>query len=196
MGSDHFLVLIIAPTASACRLAWPNNYSNVMFYAHQSTQDINPCSVASMEGHCLECWPNIDDTLDECPVLADMSAINLLQSSPWTEKMSSKFVSRWIRLESSCHPMNKGRVHCTPYNHRLPIAYTEHCAACSDQTQTACVYPNADSSPSKHEDSTQSCFNVGQAPLAVGQYWNSIGSNARVCWTPHRCLSTPTPPPP
>ena len=30
----------------------------------------------------------------------------------------------------------------------------------------------------------------------VGQYWNSIGSNARVCWAPHRCLSTPTPPPP
>ena len=48
--------------------------------------------------------------------------------------------------------------------------YTEHCAACSDQTQTARVYQNADSSPSKHEDSTQCCFNVGPAPLAVGQY--------------------------
>ena len=58
------------------------------------------------------------------------------------------------------------------------------------------VYQNADSSPSKHEDSTQCCFNVGPAPLAMGQYWNSIGSNARVCWAPHRCLSTPTPPPP
>ena len=48
--------------------------------------------------------------------------------------------------------------------------YTEHCAACSDQTQTARVYQNADSSPSKHEDTTQCCFNAGPAPLAVGQY--------------------------
>ena len=53
--------------------------------------------------------------------------------------------------------------------------YTEHCAACSDQTQTARVYQNADSSPSKHEDSTQCCFNVGPAPLAVGQYWTALG---------------------
>ena len=48
--------------------------------------------------------------------------------------------------------------------------YTDHCAACSDQTQTARAYQNADSSPSKHEDSTQCCFNAGPAPLAVGQY--------------------------
>ena len=27
-----------------------------------------------------------------------------------------------------------------------------------------------------------------------GQNWNSIGSNPRVCWAPHRCLSTPTSP--
>ena len=52
----------------------------------------------------------------------------------------------------------------------LPINYTEHCAACSNQTQTAPVYQNADSSPSKHEDLTRCCFNVGPAPLAVGQY--------------------------
>ena len=71
---------------------------------------------------------------------------------------------------------------------------TEHCAACSNQTQMARVYPNADSSLRKHEDLTQCCFNVGPAPLAVGQYWNSIGSNTRVRWAPHRCLSTPTPP--
>ena len=44
--------------------------------------------------------------------------------------------------------------------------YTEHCAACSSQTQTASVFQNADS---KHEDLTQCCFNVGPA-LAVGQY--------------------------
>ena len=55
-------------------------------------------------------------------------------------------------------------------HHENMLAYTEHCAACSDQTQTARVYQNADSSPSKHEDSTQCCFNVGPAPLAVGQY--------------------------
>ena len=48
--------------------------------------------------------------------------------------------------------------------------YTEQCATCSNQTQTARVYQNADSSPSKHEDLTQCCFNVGPAPLAVGQY--------------------------
>ena len=47
--------------------------------------------------------------------------------------------------------------------------YTEHCAACSNQTQKARVYHNADSSPSKHEDLTRCCFNVGPAPLAVGQ---------------------------
>ena len=54
--------------------------------------------------------------------------------------------------------------------HSHEVVYTEHCAACSDQTQTARVYQNADSSLSKHEDSTQCCFNVGPAPLAVGQY--------------------------
>ena len=48
-------------------------------------------------------------------------------------------------------------------------SYTEHCAACSDQTQTERVNQNADSSPSKHEDSTHCCFNVGPAPMAVGQ---------------------------
>ena len=32
--------------------------------------------------------------------------------------------------------------------------YTEHCAACSNQTQAARVYPNADSSLRKHEDLT------------------------------------------
>ena len=69
------------------------------------------------------------------------------------------------------------------------------CTACSNQTQTARVYHNADSSPSKHEALTRCCFNVGPAPLAVGQQWNSIGSNPRVCWAPNRCPSTPTPPP-
>ena len=48
--------------------------------------------------------------------------------------------------------------------------YTEHCAACSNQTQTARVYQDADSSLSKHEDLTQCCFNVGPAPLVVGKY--------------------------
>ena len=50
------------------------------------------------------------------------------------------------------------------------LVYTAHCAACSNQTQTARVYPNADSSLRKHEDLTQCCFNVGPAPLAVGHY--------------------------
>ena len=43
------------------------------------------------------------------------------------------------------------------------------CTACSNKTQTARVYHNASSSPSKHEDLTRCCFNVGPAPLAVGQ---------------------------
>ena len=43
------------------------------------------------------------------------------------------------------------------------------CLAGSNQTQTVRVYHNADSSPSKHEDLTRCCFNVGPAPLAVGQ---------------------------
>ena len=72
---------------------------------------------------------------------------------------------------------------------KRPLSYTEHCAACSNQTQTARVYPNADSSLRKHEDLTQCCFNVGPAPLAVGQYWNSIGSNPRVFWAPHKPVS-------
>ena len=77
------------------------------------------------------------------------------------------------------------------------VFYTEHCAACSNQTQTARMYQNADSSLRKHKDLTQCCFNIGPGPLVGGgggQYWNSIESNSRVCWAPHRCLSTPTPP--
>ena len=49
-------------------------------------------------------------------------------------------------------------------------SYTELCVACSNQTQTARVYPNADSSPCKDEDLTRGRFNVGPAPLAVGQF--------------------------
>ena len=72
------------------------------------------------------------------------------------------------------------------------MRYTERCVACSNQTQTARVYPNA---KCKDKDLTLCCFNVGPAPLAVGQYWNNIRSKPRVCWAPHRCLSTPNPPP-
>ena len=83
-----------------------------------------------------------------------------------------------------------------PYHNFVSAAflYTEHCTACSNQTQTARVYQNADSSLRKHEDLTQCCFNIGPAPLVGGggQYGNSIGSNLRVCWAPHKCLSTPT----
>ena len=52
------------------------------------------------------------------------------------------------------------------------IFYTEHCAACSNQTQTARVYQNADSSLRKHEDLTQCCFNVGPGggPI-LKQHW-------------------------
>ena len=107
---------------------------------------------------------------------------------------------QWHKEDSAPLPLCKYTIRSLSAIMKLSSAlqhsYTEHCAACSDQTQTARVYQNADSSPSKHDDSTQCCFNVGPAPLAVGQYWNSIGSNTRVCWDPHRCLSTRTPPPP
>ena len=48
------------------------------------------------------------------------------------------------------------------------MSYTEHCAACSNQTQTARVYQNADSSLRKHEDLTQCCFNIGPGPWVGG----------------------------
>ena len=52
---------------------------------------------------------------------------------------------------------------------RQDDGYTEHCAACSNQTQTAArVYQNADSSLRKHEDLTRYCFNIGPGPLVGG----------------------------
>ena len=36
--------------------------------------------------------------------------------------------------------------------------------------------------PSKREDLTQYCFNIGPPPTALDQHWNNIGSNPRVCW--------------
>ena len=51
---------------------------------------------------------------------------------------------------------------------RQDDGYTEHCAACFNQTQTARVYQNADSSLRKHEDLTQYCFNIGPGPLVGG----------------------------
>ena len=55
------------------------------------------------------------------------------------------------------------------------LFYTEHCAACSNQSQTAHMYQNADSSLRKHEDLTQCCFNIGPGPLVGGpilkQHW-------------------------
>ena len=71
--------------------------------------------------------------------------------------------------------------------------YTEHCAACSNQTQTARVYQNADSSLRKHEDLNQCCFNIGQAPLvggggnietALGQILVFAGLHTGVCLHP------------
>ena len=89
------------------------------------------------------------------------------------------------RYASSQRDDSLARVVITPVRHthtRLHTPLSNICtspsslqlhralAACSDQTQTARVYQNADSSPSKHEDSTQCCFNVGPAPFATGQY--------------------------
>ena len=36
--------------------------------------------------------------------------------------------------------------------------------------------------PSKREDLTQCCFNIGPPPTALDQHWNNIGSSLRVCW--------------
>ena len=71
--------------------------------------------------------------------------------------------------------------------------YTEHCAACSNQTQTARVYQNADSSLRKHEDLTQFCFNIGPGPLvgggdiktALGQILLFAGLHTGVCLHRH-----------
>ena len=59
--------------------------------------------------------------------------------------------------------------------------YTEHCAACPNQTQTARVYHNADISPSKHEDLTQCCFN---SETALGQIFAFAGLHTGVCLHP------------
>ena len=56
--------------------------------------------------------------------------------------------------------------------------YTEHCAACSSQTQTARVYQNADSSLSKHEDffccrsEKNLKSNEEKKPLKKKKQWN------------------------
>ena len=74
-----------------------------------------------------------------------------------------RICSKIMLLKRSIQPM-----------HRFATTtYTEHCAACSDQTQTVRVYQNANDSPSKHEDSTQCFFNVGPAgggPI-LKQHW-------------------------
>ena len=55
--------------------------------------------------------------------------------------------SRTFRKVSKSHGINLFFLLLFVYR---PI-YTEHCAACSNQTQTVRVYHNADSCPSKHE---------------------------------------------
>ena len=76
---------------------------------------------------------------------------------------------------------------------RLISTYTEHCAARSNQTQTARVYQNADSSLGKHQDLTQCCFNIGPEPLvggggnietALGQILVFAGLHTGVCLHP------------
>ena len=70
------------------------------------------------------------------------------------------------------------------------FTYTEHCAASSNQTQTARVYQNADSSLRKHEDLTQCCFNVGpprrwaNIETALGQILVFAGLHTGVCLQP------------
>ena len=128
-----------------------------------------------------------------CQLLVFAGAASSVYESPSSSRLCAHtdvLILMWTRT----HKTDRSKPICPPFLSCPVLGYTEHCAACSNQTQTARVYQNADSSPSKHEDLTQCCFNVGPAPLAVGQYWNSLGSNPRVCWAPHRCLSTPTPP--
>ena len=82
--------------------------------------------------------------------------------------VTNMLIIRMRALENSCYIVNQ-QIQRVKELRALIQFYTEHCAACSNKTQTARVYHNADSSPSKHEDLTQCCFNVGPAPLAVGQ---------------------------
>ena len=72
--------------------------------------------------------------------------------------------------------------------------YTEHCAACFNQTQTARVYPNADSSQETRglDPMLFQCWPsaVGGGPI-LKQHW--VKSSC-LLGAPHRCQSTPTPP--
>ena len=60
-------------------------------------------------------------------------------------------------------------------NNNSPYSYTEHSVACSNQTQTARVYQNADSSLSKHEDFDPILFQCWSSAVGDGQilkqYW-------------------------
>ena len=47
--------------------------------------------------------------------------------------------------------------------------------------------------PSKREDLTQCCFNIGPPPTALDQHWNNIGSSPRVCWESCPHFDTPVP---
>ena len=79
--------------------------------------------------------------------------------------------------------------HGVSVEHRL--VYAEHCAACSNQTQTARVYPNADSSLRKHEDLTQFVSMLAQRrwrwsniETALGQILVFAGLHTGVCLHP------------
>ena len=108
-------------------------------------------------------WGQAGVCCDNCEVWFHKTCLSLNTSS--FKNIQDSNVS-WIC--NKCNFTNSESSLFQSYNLELHNSYTEHCAACSDQTQTARVYQNADSSPSKHEDSTQCCFNVGPAPLAVG----------------------------
>ena len=73
--------------------------------------------------------------------------------------------------------------------------YTEQCVTCSNQTQTAPAFQNADSSPSKHRTWPDVVSMLVQRRWRWANVETTL-SNPCVCWAPHRRLSTPTPPPP
>ena len=109
------------------------------------------------------CLPSVVIILSRCSIIRQLS-----------RKKSFKKIITIIRLKQERYFDGVKIFICQNFiMHNLPevvSTYTEHCAACSNQTQTARVYQNADSSPSKDEDLTQCCFNVGPALVAVGQY--------------------------
>ena len=78
--------------------------------------------------------------------------------------ISSIVVSLWL---AGC-PTKSTLIACLIYYGGGGVGVDKHGHTCVD--------------PSKYEDVTQCCFNIGLPPTALGQHWNNIRSSPGVCW--------------